>query len=97
MTTRDSNRAENQAISRSANERLQDVAGRTVKDGIVIPFLCECAADDCMGRVEISIDEYFIAHLQRDRYVIVPGHPRIDGEMVVDDRGHYELVTKAAA
>jgi hypothetical protein len=39
-----------------------------------------------MGRVEISIDEYFVAHLAPEHYVILAGHPRIDGEVVVDDR-----------
>jgi hypothetical protein len=66
VAARDGRKAENQDMSRSANERLQDVAGRTAVDGIMIPFLCECAADECMDRVEISIDEYFLAHLQRD-------------------------------
>jgi hypothetical protein len=97
MAAEGGKRAENQVMARSANERLQDVAGRTATDGVVIPFLCECAADDCMGRVEITIDDYFIAHLDTDHYVIVPGHPRIDGEVVVADHGDYEVVTKAAA
>jgi hypothetical protein len=97
MAARDSRQVENQDMSRSANQRLQDVAGRTAEDRIVIPFLCECADDDCLGRVEISIDEYFIAHLAPEHYVIVAGHPRIDSELVVDDRGHYEVVAKAAA
>jgi hypothetical protein len=60
--------------SRSANERLQDVAGRTAEDGTVVPLLCECAADDCMGRVEITIDDYSIAHFDADHYVVMPGH-----------------------
>jgi hypothetical protein len=97
MAAGDGERAENQDMARSANERLQDVAGRTAADGVVIPFLCECAADGCFGRVEITIDDYFIAHLDSDHYVIVSGHPRIDGEVVVDDHGEYEVVTKAAA
>jgi hypothetical protein len=84
-------------MSRSANQRLQDVAGRTAEDGEVIPFLCECGDNDCLGRIEISIDEYFIAHLAREHYIIPAGHPRIDGQVVVDDRGHYEVVAKAAA
>lgn len=49
MASRDDKLAENQDMSRSTNERLQDVAGRTAEDGIVIPFLCECADDECMG------------------------------------------------
>ena len=97
MTARDERLVQNQDMSRSANERLQDVAGRTVTDGVVIPFLCECAADECMGRVEITIDDYFIAHLDTDHYVIVPGHPGIEGEVLVHDHGEYEVVTKAAA
>lgn len=97
MNARHDKLAENQYMSRSANERLQDVAGRTAEDGIIIPFLCECATGGCIGRVEITIDDYFIAHLNPDHYVIIPGHPRIDGEVIVHDHGHYEVVTKAAA
>lgn len=96
MKSRKAKLVENQNMSRSANGRLQDVAGRTVTDGVVIPFLCECA-DGCLGRVEITIDDYFIAHLDTDHYVIVPGHPRVDGEVIVRDHGEYEVVTKAAA
>lgn len=76
---------------------MRDVAGRTAVDGNVIPFLRECAADQCTGRVEITSDDYFIVHLDSDQYVVLPGHLRIDGEVLVDDRGHYEVVTKAAA
>ena len=97
MATGDDKLAENQEMSRSANERLQDVAGRTAEDGVVIPFLCECADDACMGRIEITIDDYFIAHLDDDHYVIIPDHPRIHGEVIVHDHGHYEVVAKAAA
>lgn len=88
--------AQNRDGSRNANERLQDVAGRTAEEGTVVPFLCECAADSCMGRVEISIDDYFLAHLDADHYVVMPGH-RLKSEGLVDDHGHYEVVTKAAA
>jgi hypothetical protein len=89
--------AQNQDMARRANERLQDVAGRTAEEGKVIPFLCECADDACLGRVEISIDDYFIAHLDANHYVVMPGHPRVDGEALVADRGHYQLVSKTAA
>lgn len=95
MTARDDRLVQNQEMSRSANKRLQDVAARSDVDGRAIPFLCECADAECVGRVEMSIDAYFLAHLAPDHYVILAGHPRIDGEAVVDDRGYYQLVTKA--
>lgn len=97
MRAKDETLAENQHMSRSANDRLQDLAGRATEDGKIIPFLCECADGACMGRVEISIDDYFVTHLDPDHYVVIPGHPRIDGEVIVHDHGHYEVVTKAAA
>ena len=97
MAARDDKLAQNQDLARSANERLQDVAGRTVEEGKIIPFLCECADAACLGRVEISIDDYFIAHLDRNQFVVMPGHPRMDGEAMVADRGHYEVVSKATA
>jgi hypothetical protein len=97
VAAREEKLAENQRMSRSANERLQDVAGRMAVDGQVIPFLCECADDGCLGRLEISIDEYFIAHLGFDRYVALLGHARSDGAFLVEDRGHYEVLTKDAA
>jgi hypothetical protein len=87
---------ENQRVVRAANRRLQDVAGRTVQDGAIIPFLCECAADSCMGRIEITLDDYFLAHLDPDHYVLLRGHPRVDGEDVIGHQGRYELVSKAA-
>ena len=97
MAAGDDKLAQNQDMARSANERLQDVAGRTVEDGKTIPFLCECADDACLGRIEMSIDDYFLAHLDSAHFAILPGHPRLDGEQVVTDHGHYEVVAKDAA
>jgi hypothetical protein len=97
VTSRDDKLAENQRLARDANKRLQDVAGRMVEEGRVIPFLCECADDACMGRIEVTLDDYFVAHLGTDRYVLLPGHLRIDEEEVIADHGRYEIVTKAAA
>jgi hypothetical protein len=96
LSARDDKRAQNQGMARSANERLQDVAGRATGEGQVIPFLCECADAACLGRVEITIDDYFVAHLDRHHFVIMSGHPRIDGQTMVTDHGHYEVVRKAA-
>jgi hypothetical protein len=97
MATRDQRLARNQRMSRDANERLQDVAGRMVADGKIVPFLCECADGACMGRIEVTLDDYFLAHLGPDRYLLLSGHLRTEGEKLVADHGHYEILTKAAA
>jgi hypothetical protein len=93
MGSRDERLAENQRTFRRANERLQELA--RVADGTVIPFLCECADLSCLGRVEASIGEFEVIHEDDDRFFIVPGHPRMDGERVIDHTDRYEVVTKA--
>lgn len=95
MASREERLAANQREFREANERLHDLAGRLASDDIVVAFLCECADLECLGRIEISLNDYFAAHLASDHYVILPGHLRIEGEELVDDHGSYEVVTKA--
>jgi hypothetical protein len=95
MGSRDGRLAENQRTFRRANERLQELA--KVDDGTLIPFLCECADLSCLGRVDASIGEFEVIHEAEDRFFIVPGHPRMDGESVIDHTGRYEVVTKADA
>ena len=97
MAASDDILSQNQNMARGANRRLEDVAGRTAEDGKVIPFLCECADAACLGRIEMTLDDYFVDHLDSTHFVILPGHSRLDSEELVADRGHYELVSKAAA
>jgi hypothetical protein len=95
VATREERLVENQRTFRDANERLQKLAGEAgVRDGTLVPFLCECADGDCLGRVEASMEEYERAHLDRDQYVIVPGHPTIEGEKVVERVDRFETVRK---
>jgi hypothetical protein len=94
MATRQERLEQNQREFRYANERLDELAGRLAVDGQLVAFLCECADDDCLGRIEITIGRYEEIHVERDRYVVLPGHPRIAGEETVEDRDYYEVVRK---
>jgi len=62
-----------------------------------VPFLCECVDDTCLGRVDLAVDEFEDLHAGDDVYVILPGHPRIDGEIVLKRHERYEQVQKFAA
>jgi hypothetical protein len=97
MVTRLERLAENQQMAREANDRLRDVVEPMVADGRLIPFLCECADDGCLGRIDLTTEDYFIAHLNSDYYILLPDHPRLDGEELVEDHGAYEVLSKAAA
>jgi hypothetical protein len=85
---------ENQMLFRSANERLDERAQEYATDGGRVPFLCECANDACLGRVELSRTEYLQVRSHPERYVILPGHPTIEGEMVMEDNGRFQVAEK---
>ena len=89
---------ENQETFRYANKRLQDsVAASVERDHRHVPFFCECADEDCTGRLAATLDEFEEAHLTSDHYFILPGHPRIGGEQAVEANGRYTVVVKTSA
>jgi hypothetical protein len=96
MLPREEQLAENQQMSRGANERLQQVLDGQVTGLVAIPFLCECADVECRGRIEMTTSDYEAAHILRNQYVILPGHAMTDGERVVEEASDgYLLVQKS--
>jgi hypothetical protein len=95
VSIRDDRLAANQETFRSANRGMIEAVD--VGPAEVVPFLCECSDFGCLGRVEASLLEYEEAHGADDRYFILPGHPRIEGEEIVSENGRYEVVSKAGA
>ena len=83
----------NQAAFRSANVGM--IEALKVDGSVRVPFLCECADMDCLGRLEATIVEFADAHDGEDRYFILPGHLRIEGEEILSENGRYEIVSKA--
>lgn len=85
--------ARNEAVFRDANEilkarreELTTVSGRT-------PFLCECADVHCKGVILLDLDEYEHVREQANRFVLEPGHPTAEGE-VIEENERYMLVEK---
>jgi hypothetical protein len=61
-----------------------------------VPFLCECAAEDCQGRVEVQLAEWEAVAARPNHYLMVAGHERSEGEQVVGSVGEYDEVQKPA-
>jgi len=86
---------ENQQTFRHANERLRGLLIEAeTTDHRHVPFFCECADEDCSGRLNATLDEFDDAHLTFQHYFILPGHSRMDGEEAIEMNGRYEVVTK---
>ena len=94
MTGRDGRRRENQELFRTGNERIGETARGSGADGRAIPFLCECAAETCLGRIELTFMEYEGVRSAADQFVILTGHARIEGERVLEDNGRFQIVRK---
>jgi hypothetical protein len=98
MTGRDGRLRENQELFRVGNERIGEVARAGGADGVAVPFLCECAADTCLGRIELTFREYEGVRSASNQFVILPGHARIEGERVLEEvHGRFQIVRKEAA
>ena len=94
MTSRDTRREENQKLFRTGNERLHDLVENQVDDSTPVPFLCECAAEHCDGRVEVQLAQWEAVAARPNDYLMVSGHPRSEGEKIIGSVGEYDLVQK---
>jgi hypothetical protein len=94
MASREERLAQNQREFRLANEKLELLSAELATDGQLVAFLCECADDRCLGRIEITSSRYGDAHVDPRHYVVLPGHPRVEREETVEDHDFYEVVRK---
>jgi uncharacterized protein YutE (UPF0331/DUF86 family) len=85
--------AHNEQVFRSINERIEEGARR---HGVqqVLPFHCECAADECVETIELPPAEYDRIASHIARFVVVPGHEQAEIERVVERHLVYVVVEK---
>lgn len=89
--------AENQSRFRLANEGIE-VAAENMGVLGAIPFICECAREDCSEIASLSLDEYEEIRQHPQRFFTVPGHEDVAVETgagtVVDRDDRYITVDK---
>lgn len=94
LVARKTRRERNEELFRTGNERLHDVVEGQVSGEGRVPFLCECADEECEGRVEITLSQWEVVASQPNHFIMEPGHLRSEGEKVVGSLGDYEVVRK---
>jgi hypothetical protein len=94
MPTRNERREENQRQFQRLNQRLHDVVEKKVPDATTVPFLCECADEHCRGSVDVSPGQWQEVAERPNQFLIIAGHPRTEGEDIMDALGPYEIVEK---
>jgi hypothetical protein len=94
MRNRATRRELNQMRFREANELLHDAVESEVQEAQAVPFLCECADDDCLGTVNVLLSQWVAVASQHNYFLMEPGHQHSEGEEVVGSVGEYEIARK---
>lgn len=85
--------AANQTMFREVNERIKEVSEHVGAIDGGPEFLCECADEECVERIQLSLDQYESLRDNPRRFVVVSGH-QVDVERVVADHGAFLIVEK---
>jgi hypothetical protein len=91
---REARLVENQERFRDMNERLETAVENSVATEDRVPFLCECADDDCLGSVSLTLAEYDDVRSVENRFFMLPGHTVAAGEEVVEEHHRFHVTQK---
>lgn len=86
----------NNEVFREANERIWAAADRYEHALERIPFLCECAVEDCVQIVRLREQEYAAIRADPSRFVTAVGHEDAEKPVgvVVERNESYVVVEK---
>src|SRR4051812_27725237 len=85
---------ENEALFRSVNEQVRDLAeGFGVE---TMRIVCECGEQSCVDQIELTPREYESVRADWSLFAIKPGHDLPDVETVVERNAAYWVVRKGS-
>jgi len=89
----------NEAVFRSLNERVRDVAESIDLAGVadsrdVEQCLCECADPACTATINLTPDEYEAVRASPIQFAVLPAHVVPDVETVVGGNERFAIVRK---
>ena len=87
--------AQNEALFREVNEKVNEVAARFDVSSHVYEYLCECANADCTFRLPLEQAVYERVRSDPAQFVIRPEHAVPEIESVVEETDGYWIVKKA--
>jgi hypothetical protein len=89
--------AGNQALFREVNERVEELNRAMPVDDPLREFICECAAQSCFERIELTFAEYEHLRSTSTDFAVAPSleHVLTDIEVVIARADRYWVVRKA--
>jgi hypothetical protein len=89
--------AQNEALARDVNQRVGEVAAPWYDQDESIGFVCECSAENCERRVNLTMEQYARVRSSRVWFVVVPEHVNPAIERTVEALGDGVIVEKIGA
>lgn len=88
--------ARNQCLFREVNERVKDVNDRFHAYTDLSDWVCECANDTCVERIEVAGQDYEHIRAAGNRFVVATADEHVwpDVERVVERHDSYWVVEK---
>ena len=83
----------NESVFREINEGIERGQWPGEEDS-PISFRCECARLGCNDLIELSVREYEHVRSNPRRFIVLPGHERLEVEIVVERHHGYLVVEK---
>ena len=93
---REARAARNQMLFRGINERVEAINDSFRLVAPMGEWLCECANDTCLERIEMSIEEYEAVRQDGARFFVAPSDEHVwpDVERVIEHNDRYWVVEK---
>lgn len=89
--------AQNEALFREVNERVEEVASgfadRDEEDRLT-GFVCECGRRDCTESIEATRAQYEAVRSNPLRFLLLPGHEDDSVERVIERAERFVVVVK---
>jgi hypothetical protein len=87
--------AENEALFRDLNDRIDETAPRFFFEGEKAQnFVCECGHAGCTEWVTVKISEYEALRVHPARFFVAAGHDEPEAERVVAETERFAIVEK---
>jgi hypothetical protein len=92
-TQREERLAGNEAMFRTANERMSGWEEHRI-NGAEELYFCECADEDCREKVSLRKADYEKVRSDSRHFLIAPGHEIPDIETVIEKHGGWVVIEK---
>jgi len=84
--------ARNEVLFREVNERVQEIAGGSASDTVLV--VCECGRADCTTELTLAHDEYTTLRSDPVAFAVLPDHVEPSVEYVIAEKDGYVVVRK---